>query len=325
MRIALTGATGFVGSWLAEELIHDGHELTCLVRPTSNLHWIQHLPLRKVVGDVTDRDSLADFVEGQDILIHAAGVTKARTEEEYLRANAQSTQNLLEVVLQVHPHLKRFVLISSQAAAGPSSPGAPKSEEAPPEPLTAYGRSKLAAERIALKYRDQIPVTIIRPPAVYGPRDRDVFAYFRLANWRLMPLLGKNGQVSVVFVRNLTYGIRLAMDHPRAVNEIYFLTDDGTFSWRQLGQMIAEAVGKHAVPIRVPMVVIRFLAGLSQIYSNLTRRAVLLNREKLLEIRQPYWTLSIEKAKRELGYSPPYTTREAIHLTAQWYREQGWL
>ena len=325
MKVALTGATGFVGSWLAEELVQDGHEVTCLVRRTSNLRWIQHLPLHIIVGDATQRETLLPFVEDQDIILHLAGLTKARTDEEYWRANAESTRHLLEAILEAQQKLVRFVLISSQAAAGPSLQNRPRREQDSPQPLTAYGRSKLEAERIALEYRADFPITIIRPPAVYGPRDRDILTYFRLANRRLVPVLGQDGRISVVFVRNLTYGIRLAMTHPRAENEIYFLADEGVYSWRELGTMIASAIGKRPLVVRVPMRFIRFAAIISQTYSKLLGRAVLLNREKLLEIRQPYWTLSIEKAKTDLGYSPPYTTTEAIRLTADWYREQGWL
>ncbi len=325
MRIALTGATGFVGSWLAEELVEKGHEVTCLVRPTSNLRWLRHLAVRTIIGDVTRPESLGPFVEGQDILLHVAGLTKARTEEEYFLANTASTRNLLEAAVRAGSKLKRFVLISSQAAAGPSQPGVPRREEDPPAPLTAYGRSKLAAEKITLEFRKHFPVTVLRPPAVYGPRDRDVFAYFQLAKRGLLPVLGKEGRLSVAFVHNLTYGIRLAMAHPEAENETFFLADEGTYTWRTLGGMIAAALGRRAAVIPVPMALIRAAALLSQAYGRIARRAVLLNQEKLLEIRQQYWTLSTEKAKRKLGYTPPYSTAEAIRITAQWYRQHGWL
>ena len=325
MKIALTGATGFVGSWLAEELTHDGHEVTCLVRPTSNLRWIEHLDVRRVVGSVTEPETLPPFVAGQDLVIHVAGATKARSEEEYMRANAESTRFLLEAILAAGARVSRFVLISSQAAAGPSTAERPRREEDPPHPLTAYGRSKLEAEKIAMEYRADFPVTIIRPPAVYGPRDRDVFTYFQLVSKGLMPIMGKEGLVSVIFVRNLTYAIRTAMLHPGAENNIYFVADRGLYSWRQLGHMIAHALHRRPRSVRVPLALIHIAALFSQTYSSLTRKPVLLNREKLLEIRQPYWTISTEKAERDWGFSPPYSTEQAIQQTADWYVKEGWL
>ena len=325
MRIALTGASGFIGSHLAEYLVNQNHQVTCLLRKTSSRRWLQHLSFREVLGDVAQPQTLQPFVQEQDVVIHAAGITKAINETEYLIGNTESTKNLLAAIRQLNPQLQRFVLISSQAAAGPSLAKIPLGENALKNPITAYGRSKALAEEITLQFGKDFPVTIIRPPTVYGPRDRDVYAYFRFVNKNLQPILGKENTVSLVYVKNLVAGIAAAMTHPHAIQQCYFITDDGQYTWSDLADMIAHILNKRPIKIKIPNWLIQAIAGINSFYSNLTRKPVLLNREKLLEMRQPYWLAANEKAKAELGFFPPFTTDAALRETAVWYLENGWL
>lgn len=325
MKVGITGATGFVGSHLAEYLVRHGHQITCLVRETSNLQWISHLPFRKVVGNIYDQKSLGDFVRNQEVIIHCAGLTSARKEEEYMRTNADSTGNLLSATEKANPNLKRFVLISSLAAAGPSQPGQALTEDQPLRPLTAYGRSKVKAEEIAAQFSSRIPVTIIRPPGVYGPRDREFLIYFKLVKKRIKPIIGGENRISVVSVQNLTAGIAAAMSHPQAAGQSYFISDDGDFTWSQLADLIAGALRKCPFTIKIPGWIVRLMANLSTIYSAMTKKPVILNREKILEMEQPFWLVSNEKAKNEIQYFPRLSTKEAIEETAEWYIENGWI
>ncbi|HMK39593.1 MAG TPA: NAD-dependent epimerase/dehydratase family protein, partial [Bacteroidota bacterium] len=211
MVALVTGATGFIGSHLVELLLKQRYAVRVLLRKTSDTVWLKGLPLDYVYGDLFDRDALQKAVTGVDYVFHSAGVTKAKTPEEYFRGNTEGTANILESVSRHNPGLKRFVQISSQTAVGPSPGAAPVSEEAASRPITTYGRSKLKAEGVCAGYRNSIPITIVRPPAVYGPRDKDVYEFFNTMSKGLQPMVGmKEKYVSLVHVGDLVRGFLLA-------------------------------------------------------------------------------------------------------------------
>ena len=186
MNVLVTGATGFIGSHLAERLLADGHRVRCLVRRTANRRWLGDPRLELADGSITEPSSLPAAVAGIDIIFHVAGLTAARSREEFFRGNHDGTKNMLEAAARAGKPL-RFVHVSSQAAAGPSPTATPIDESFPCRPITAYGESKRAAEEEVLKYADQFPITIVRPPAVYGPRDNGVYTFFRQSNPAFFP------------------------------------------------------------------------------------------------------------------------------------------
>ena len=324
MKIGVTGATGFIGSHLVEALIREGHQPVCLIRKTSNLHWLPKTGIQFRTGDLRNPESLREFVTGLDGIIHLAGITKARNEAEYLEGNYRATVNLIEAVQKYNPNLGRFLHASSQAAIGPSIDGTPLTEDAPPHPISAYGRSKLKTEYF-LNNQHDLPITIIRPPAVYGPRDRDIFAAFKMCNSGILPIVGKNKYLSLVFVQNLVKGILLTLENQQAIGKAYFFSDDDIFPWETLMNWIADSLGKHPLRIHIPENLLIIPAEISGLIGKILNRPMLLNREKIMEIKPQYWTVDITRAKTELGYQPDFTTQEAIHLTANWYLENGWL
>jgi len=325
MNIAITGATGFVGSHLAEHFVNQGHTVTCLVRKTSNLQWLEKLNISKIIGDITSPETLQKFIDGQDIIVHSAGLTKARNENEYLKANAKSTENLLRIIETKNQFIKRFILISSQAAVGPSQNKEYLIENAELKPITAYGRSKARAEKIALEFAQKLPITIIRPPAVYGPRDVDIFTYFKFIKKGFKPIIGYENTVSLVYIKNLVHGVELAMNQSAAIGQTFNITDDGIFTWGELANMIAFSLQKKPIKIKVPGWLVVLFATFTTIYSNIFKKAVLLNRDKILEMKQPCWLISNKKAKNEINYNPKYKTEDAIAETAQWYETNNWL
>lgn len=324
MKIGVTGATGFIGSHLVEALIREGHQPVCLIRKTSNLHWLPKTGIQFRMGDLRDPETLRIFVKGLDGIIHLAGITKARNEAEYLEGNYQATVNLIEAVRKYNSNLKRFLHASSQAAIGPSLDGIPLTEDAPPHPVSAYGRSKLKTEYF-LKNQQDLPITIIRPPAVYGPRDRDIFAAFKMCHSGILPIVGKNKYLSLVFVQNLIKGILLALGNQQAIGKAYFFSDGSIFPWETLMDWIADSLGKHPLRIHIPENLLIIPAEISGLIGRILNRPMLLNREKIMEIKPKYWTVDITRAKTELGYQPDFTTQEAIRLTAKWYLDNGWL
>jgi len=326
MLILITGSTGFIGSHLAEELHRKGHKLRCLVRKTSNLVWIERLPVEYVYGDLFNEEVLKQSIEGVDYIYHVAGLTKAKSREEYFRGNHLATRNLLNAVREVKPNLKRFILVSSLAAVGPSLDGTPVDENTVYHPITAYGESKMEAEKECLKAADSVPFTITRPPAVYGPRDRDVFEFFNTMNKGLQPMIGfRDKTVSLIHVADLVKGIILAGECPEAVRQAYFISSERFYTWKEIGEATARVMQKKGLRLRIPVSLVYTIAAVSEVFSMATGKAVLLNMEKAKDIVQDSWTCDISKAKRELGFRESYSIEEGIRNTIQWYREHGWL
>src|SRR6267143_4272596 len=326
MRVLITGATGFIGSHLAEQLHQKGYVLRCLVRKTSNLRWIEHLPVEYYYGDLFDEEVLKQAVEGVDCVYHVAGLTKAKSRAEYFLGNHIGTKNLLDAVEKVRPSLKRFILVSSLAAVGPSLNGTPVNEETPYHPITAYGESKMEAEKECLKMVDRLPITIVRPPAVYGPRDKDVFEFFTAVNRGLQPMIGlRTKTVSLIYVTDLVNGIILAGENEVARGKVYFISSERYYSWKEVGDVTSRIMQKKAIRLKIPVAVVYTIAAVSELFSIGTGKAVLLNMEKARDIVQDAWTCDISKAKVELGFRESHTLENGIRKTVGRYRAQGWL
>ena len=325
MKIAITGATGFVGSHLAECLVARGHEVSCLIRDAARMRWIEGLPVRVVPGDLDSPAALCTLVTGQDVVVHSAGLTKARTLDEYIRVNVEGTGKLLAAIRAHAPRIHRFLYFSSQAVMGPSSAGAPLTEDVQQRPVSLYGKSKALAERSLNEYRDFLPITVIRPPPVYGPRDRDVLMFFKIMKKGIELILGGTHLVSVVYVKNLAHGVALAIERPMGSYRSYFFTDGGEPSWVDLMGLMAKSLGRKPLRVNVPMFAAAAVAGISGMWAALMGRPALLNSGKLAEMRPQYNVVSDERARTELGYRPLFSTEQGIEETTRWYELQGWL
>lgn len=325
-NIFLTGATGFVGSFVAQKLIERKHQVTCLVRNTSNRRWIEQLPLTYCTGSLYQPDSYKDAVKAADYILHIAGVTKALNRDEYYRGNVNATEYLLDTVVRQNPNIKRFLLVSSQAAVGPSPGPEPIDETAPMNPLTDYGKSKMEAERIAHNYMDKIPITIVRPPAVYGPRDTDVLNFFKNMKWGINLQVGRTDQlVSLIYVEDLAEGIIRAAFSSHTAGETYFLCEDPPYRWSEFARIAARVMGKKYITVRVPYFLAYGVATLLEIISQIQRQPTILNRQKMREIKEPYWALSCKKAEEHFGFRTTIPLPEGIRRTVEWYRQMGWL
>lgn len=326
MKILITGATGFIGSHLADALCKRGHAVSCPVRKTSNLRWLEHTSAELSYGDLFDIGYLRTLVTGVDCVYHVAGITKARTKEEYFRGNHLATKNLLEAVAEANPGIKRFIHVSSQAAVGPSVKGQPVDERTPFHPITTYGVSKMEAEKECMRLANRLPITIVRPPAVYGPRDKDVFEFFNTINKGLQPIVGFGDRfVSLIHVKDLVDGIILAGEHEAATGNTYFISSERAYHWREVGEIASRVVGKKVFRLRVPEMGIYTIAAFSELFGMMTNRAALINFEKAKDIVQRSWTCSVQKAQTELGFRESFTLEEGMIDAVGWYREHGWL
>jgi len=327
MKVLVTGASGFLGSHVAGQLAHDGHSVRVLLRATSDRAFLRGLELEEALGDVRQPESLPAALAGVDAVVHAAGLVKARSEREFDSVNVGGTANLLTALNG--GRAPRFVYISSLAAHGPSGDGQPRPSRAPAAPVSAYGRSKLRAETIVRSWAgDGRPAVIIRPPAIYGPRDRELLPFFRLARWRLASLLvdGRNA-ISIVYVEDAARAAALAAtseaEPPPAAT--YSLDDGAVYTWRDMLAAVEHGVGRKALRLPSPVWAFSAAASLSELYGALRRRAVTFSRDKVREMRQRYWVCSHHEIERDLGWRPRVKLDEGVALTAAWYREHGWL
>lgn len=325
-RVLVTGGTGFIGSHLVEALIARGIQIRCLVRKTSDLQWLKHMPVELVYGDLEEPDSLLPAVRNVDVVFHLGGRTKVKVNEGYHDANVRGTENLIQALLTVDPCLKRFVYVSSQAVAGPSPDGIPVRESDKPRPLTPYGRSKLAGEAVVLKYTKQLPVTVIRPPTVYGPRDTDVYEIFKIVRNGFRAVLGwEKRYLSLIFVQDLVVGLIQASENSHAVGQIFYMVSDPCVSYHELSDEIARSLNKRAVRIHVPISLFAVWVTFSEIIAHFTGKPLVLNRYKVREARNRFWVCDASKARRMLDFKPEFPLDRGIRETVNWYREQRWL
>ncbi len=326
MKALVTGSTGFIGSHLVEKLVARGYSVSCLVRKSTKLEYIGELPVEFVQADYGDPESLRRAVEGKDYVFHIGGVTKAKDRRLYFAGNHETTKNLLAAVRKYNPDIKRFLLASSLTAVGPGTGSAPVDENTPYHPITTYGRSKMEAEKECIANMSSMPLTIIRPPAVYGPRDRDIFAFFDSVNKHIIPMSGFSRKIlSFVHAYDLVDGIIAAAEHPRAAGQVYFISNDQVYDWGMLGEIAGKVLGTWAVKARVPHFLLYTIAGASELIARSQGKAALMNIEKARDGVQSNWLCSPKKALEELGFKTKLSLEEGTAITIEWYKKNGWM
>ncbi|HEX6105436.1 MAG TPA: NAD-dependent epimerase/dehydratase family protein [Gemmatimonadales bacterium] len=318
----MTGATGFVGSHLAEALRGRGDDVTVLARSSGKAGGLRALGVAVIEGDLHRATALERAVEGQDVVFHVAGAVAARDEAEFLRANLEGTANLLAAAERAGR--PRFVLVSSMAAAGPAVPGRPHDGSETPHPVTAYGRSKLAAERAVAT--GPLPWTIVRPPTVYGPRDREVLKVFRMVRLGIAPVFGQGDQqLSAVHGADLAEALIAAGTSAGTMGKVYYACHPEVFTSGQFVQAVAAAMGRRVTVVGVPRGVGRALLAVTEGAARLARRPTILTRDKANEFFQPAWTGDPAPLARDAGWEARHDLRSGLADTYRWYRGAGWL
>jgi nucleoside-diphosphate-sugar epimerase len=328
MTILVTGATGFLGSHIAEQLSQAGRPVRVLVRKSSDTKFLKSLPhIEFAYGAVDDQQSCIEATAGVTGIIHAAGLVKAKSSQEFLRVNTEGTENLL-IGAQKAGTVKRFVFVSSQAVGGPSdAAGTPVRIGSETAPVTAYGRSKLAAERILLSAKKSVPVTILRPPAIYGPRDREILVFFKAVKSGVLPLTNPlEAKYSMIYGPDCAAACIMALDKELESGTVLFVDDGKPVSFREMIERVEAALGKKAwMRVPMPQGLIRGVAALTEVYGRVTNQAVMLTRDKCNELHAPGWVCDGTEALTALGWKPTVQFAEGVKLTAEWYRREGWL
>ncbi len=320
MRAFVTGATGFIGSHLVESLLKEGFDVNCLTRSSSSLRYIEGLNVGLVEGDCCKSESLYEAVENCDYVFHIAGLTKARTQAEFNTVNVLGTETLLKAVLAKSHSIKRFFYLSSLAATGPSRNGCPLKEDCEPMPVSDYGKSKYNGERLVYSYRNQIPITIIRPPAVYGPKDRDLLMLFKMVNAGFVPYWGKS-LYSFIYVEDLVNGIISSTLCKEAEGEIFFISDGFIYTSDDIIDAIADAIEKEPLKIAIPDFIVPLLGAMLK----RMKKVNIINNDKLREIRFKNWTCDSTKIATMINFAPKVKFKEGAKWTANWYRIHKWL
>lgn len=324
-KVMITGANGFVGSRLCRRLIADGYRVIAQVRERSDLKLLEPLDLEYRRGDITRPDTLQELVSGVDYIVHNAGVIKADHRDWFFEVNERGTRNLLEAVLRHNPGVRRVVHISSVAAAGPSVPGRPVTEADKPHPITTYGESKLAGERVALSYADRINLAVIRPPGVYGPGDRGIYSMFQAVHNHLKPLIGDgNRMLQLVHVDDLCLGVSQALKADTASGGVYFIAEEDAYTYRDLIDTLVAASGRWTIPLYLPSPLFRAIATVSEFSFRAIGVTPLLTREKTRELNSS-WEMDVSKARNELDFVSQIRFAEGAAETFKWYIDQGWL
>ncbi|MFA3781678.1 NAD-dependent epimerase/dehydratase family protein [Melioribacteraceae bacterium 4301-Me] len=322
----ITGASGFVGSHLADYLIARDHHVRCILRKSSSKRWLENKPVEIFDCGLFDKNSLKSILKDADYLFHIAGVVKSKNEEGYFKGNVETTRNLLEVVSEVNPNIKRVIIASSLTACGPSLDGKPVTEETPEHPITTYGRSKLAQEQLAKSFMNKLPITIARLHAVYGERDTEIYKVFQLYNRGLMTLVGfDEKRLNALHVFDAVEGIYLASLSEAAKGEIYFLASEEIYTWHQIGEALAKAFGKKALTIKVPHFMVYTIAAIAQFFSFFNSQPATFNLEKAKDFVQKNWICDVSKAKKDFGFRQSISLEEGMKRTVGWYKEMKWL
>jgi nucleoside-diphosphate-sugar epimerase len=320
--VLVTGGTGFVGSHVVDLLLEAGYHVRCTVRPTSNLRWLEDKPVQLVQAEL-EGARLAEALADVDAVVHCAGLTRG-TPAELFAANQRGTRALLDACLRSGRRL-RFVYCSSQAAAGPGSIGRPREEDDPPAPTSDYGRSKLAGEGEVLKAANQLEVCVLRPVAVYGPRDEDTLPYFRLAARGIVVAPGlRRRQVQLVHARDVARALLLALERPEAIGRIFFLGHPDTLTWSELAAAIGRAVGRRPIVLHLPAPLLRAAAAAAELVGG-AGRAGQLDRRRARDLLERAWTCRVDRLREDLGWSPEFDAERGLRQTAEWYRQAGWL
>ena len=337
MRILITGASGFIGSFIVEEALRQGMDTWAAVRGSSSKQFLQDERIHFIELNLDSQQQLEQQLQGHtfDYVVHAAGVTKCLNSADFYRINTEGTKNLVRALIALYMPLKRFVYLSSLSIFGAIREKQPYEEireTDTPHPNTDYGKSKLETERwmnesLELRMNDNVfPYVILRPTGVYGPRERDYFLMAKSIKQHSDFAVGYRQQdITFVYVQDVVQAVFLACDHGKT-GRCYFLSDGKIYQSSTFSNLIRKELGNPWwIRITAPIWVLRIVTWVGDKIGHITGKISALNNDKYHILKQRNWRCDIEPARRELGYNPEYTLERGVPLTIKWYKENGWL
>ncbi|MBQ6032076.1 MAG: NAD(P)-dependent oxidoreductase [Prevotella sp.] len=337
-RILVTGATGFIGSFIVEEALNKGMEVWAAVRKTSSLEYLRDSRIHRIELNLSSEDDLKNQLKDHpfDYVVHAAGVTKCIHQEDFYRINTEGTKNLVNAIRTLKMPLKRFVYLSSLSIFGPireQQPYQEITEADTPQPNTAYGKSKLLAEQFldgineSLKADEEpFPYVILRPTGVYGPREKDYFLMAKSIKGHSDFSVGyKQQDITFVYVQDVVQAVFLAIDYGKTGRK-YFLSDGQVYQSSTFSNLIHQALGRPWwIRIKAPIWILRIVTFFGEHIGRMTGKISALNNDKYHILKQRNWRCDIQPAIDELGYHPEYPLELGVPLTIRWYKENKWL
>lgn len=331
MNILITGASGFIGSFIVEEALRRGMDVWAAVRKTSSRKYLADPRINFIELDLDSQTKMIEQMGGLrfDCVVHAAGATKCLHKEDFYRINTEGTRNLVLALLHLQMPLRRFVYVSSLSVYGPVREQRPYTEireSDTPRPNTAYGRSKLESERFLDSLGDSFPCVTLRPTGVYGPRERDYFMMAKSIKGHTDFAVGYRPQdLTFVYVLDVVQAVFLAIDRGKTGRK-YFLSDGKVYSSRTFSDLLRREMGNPwLLRIKAPVWVLRIVTFCGEYVGRMTGRVSALNNDKYNIMRQRNWRCDIGPAVSELGYAPQYDLERGVRLAVEWYKENNWL
>lgn len=328
MKVFVTGGTGFIGSHLVDMLLQDDQveEVRCLIR--NKKKWLKNKPIVPYQGNLQSLPTLKSAMDGVDLVYHLAAVTHAPNPKHFEVHNVDATENIVRTALK--KGIKNIVILSSLAAAGPSF-SRPLDESDPLMPISSYGKSKKRMEEVVRQVTQNNPelsIKILRPPAVYGPRDEDIFAFFKIASKGICPVASNEenteSNISLMFVKDVIQALQKAASMGEKGTHTYFIAGPGDYTWKEIANVTGRVLGRKVVTLPIsPKWLKRFGAVVERTGAILGTYPAF-NTEKANEMVMQ-WTCNIHKAKVELGYTPQYSLERGISATINWYKKHHWL
>jgi nucleoside-diphosphate-sugar epimerase len=325
-KLLITGASGFVGSFLVQKALEEGYEVYAGIRSSSSKLYLQDERIKFFEIDFNNPEVLTENLKKTEFthIIQNAGVTKAKNKEQYFQVNAVALDYLINGILEANLPIEKFIFISSLAAYGPAD-NQPKNivtNSSAPQPVTTYGESKLKGEIILKKYHS-LPYHIIRPTAVYGPREADLLTLYKMLNNRIELLIGNTSQrLTFIYIEDLVDVILKSLSISKTQTE-YFVTDGNHYTAEQLNRIIKENLGKSSIKLKLPISLIRLIAIISEKISSLSGNYPALNLEKVNELKCQSWECDIDNLKEDLEFEPKYDLEKGMFKTIKWYKEKG--
>ena len=331
MKILITGASGFIGSFIVEEALKRGFETWAAVRKSSSKAYLQDERINFIELNLSSKEQLVEQLKGKgfDYVVHAAGVTKCLNKQDFSRINTLGTKNLVDALMEVGMPLKRLVFISSLSIFGAIKEQQPYEEireTDSPQPNTAYGKSKLEAEKYLESLGTRVPYIILRPTGVYGPREKDYFIMAKSIKGHSDFAVGyKRQDITFVYVQDVVQAVFLALEKGENGRK-YFLSDGLVYQSTTFSDLIHEELGcPWWIRITAPVWVLRIVTFFGEYVGRMTGKVTALNNDKYNILKQRNWRCDIQPAIDELGYQPKYDLKQGVKETIKWYKDNGWL